>query len=305
MNRSRLGLFTVALTGALALSACGGGSDADPLSNDATKAPSDTIIVGSADFPENNVIAQIYAGALTAKGVKVSSKLNIGSREAYLPGLTDGSIDVIPEYTGNLLLNYDPKAEQSTADDVYTALKAKLPSGLTLLEKSGAQDSDTYTVSKETAAKYGLKSIKDLAPHAKDLTLGGANTLQTRPYGVPGLKEKYGVTFKSFKVLDPGGPLTIKALKSGTVDVADVFSTDVNIVNNGWVSLQDPEEMIPAQSVTPLINKAKVTPTVSDALNAVSAKLTTQALLDMNKQISDGADPSTVAKDWLSKNGLS
>lgn len=305
MNRSRFGLLTIAVTGALALSACGGGGDENPLSNDATKAPSDTIVVGSADFTENNIIAQIYAGALEAKGVKVSTKLNIGSREAYLPGLTDGSIDVIPEYTGNLLLNYDPKATQSAAEDVYTALKSKLPAELILLEKSPAQDADTYTVTKDTATKYSLTTIKDLAPVAKNLTLGGANTLKTRSYGVPGLKEKYGVTFKSFKTLDPGGPLTIKALKSGAVDVADVFSTDVNIANNNWVVLQDPEEMIPAQSVTPLINKAKASDTVSAALNAVSAKLTTEGLLDLNKKAADGADPSTVAKDWLTQNGLS
>ena len=131
-----------------------------------TAAQGQSIIVGSANFPENVTVAEIYAQALQAQGATVTTKLNIGSRETYLPGLQDGSIDVIPEYTGALLQNYDKEAAQSSADDVYGALAGVLPSGLQVLDKSAAEDKDAIVVTKETASKYNLTSIADLAKAA-------------------------------------------------------------------------------------------------------------------------------------------
>src|SRR3954471_6615710 len=126
MNRTRLVLATALVTSALALSACGSGGD--PLATpSATQAPSDTIVVGSADFAENALLAEIYAGALEAKGVKVTKKLNIGSRETYIPGLEDGSIDLIPEYSGVLLQYFKKDATEVSSDDVYAALPAAVP----------------------------------------------------------------------------------------------------------------------------------------------------------------------------------
>jgi osmoprotectant transport system substrate-binding protein len=305
MKRTRLAMASAAVaTSALALTACGGGSD--PLAAPSeSKAASDTIVVGSANFPENVLLANIYAGALAAKGVKVSTKLNIGSREVYVPALQDGSIDLIPDYTGNLLTYIDKTATQVTSDDVYAALQTKLPAGLTVLNQSTAEDKDAVVVTKETADKYKLKSIGDLAPVGKNIVLGGPPEWKTRPTGVPGLKAKYGITFKSFKSLDAGGPLTINALKSGQVQAGDVFTTDPNILNNGWVALEDPKSLFAAQNVVPLINKSKATATVSDALNAVSAKLTTPVLADLVKQVvADKKDPETVAKDFLTSSGL-
>jgi len=307
MRPNRVILASVATVAALALTACGGGGDNNPLSTgSAPAAPSDTIVVGSANFPESTLLAQIYAGALTAKGVKVSTKLNIGSRETYIPGLQDGSIDLIPEYSGVLLQYFDKNATQVTSDDVYAALKTKVPAKLTVLDQSTAEDKDSITVTKQTADRYNLKSIADLQPVAGQLTLGGPPEWKTRQTGEPGLKAKYNVTFKEFKSLDAGGPLTINALKNGSIQAADVFTTDPNIVANGWVALEDPKFLFAAQNVLPLINKAKASQTVSDALNAVSAKLTTEVLLDLDKQvILDKKDPAEVAKSFLSSNGLS
>jgi osmoprotectant transport system substrate-binding protein len=304
MKRTRLSLATVATVAALALTACGGGDD--PLSSgNSSAAPTDTIAVGSANFSESALIAQIYAGALTAKGVKVTTKLNIGSRETYIPGLQDGSIDLVPEYSGVLLQYFDKSATQVSSDDVYAALKTKVPAKLTVLDQSTAEDKDSVTVTKETAAKYNLKSIADLQPVAGQLTLGGPSEWKTRQTGAPGLKAKYNVVFKDFKALDAGGPLTINALKNGSIQAGDVFTTDPNIVANGWVALEDPKNLFAAQNVLPLINKAKASQQVTDALNAVSAKLTTQTLLDLDKQvITDKKDPATVAKSFLSSNGL-
>ena len=294
-------------TAALALTACGG-SGSDPLatSGDSSPAASDTIVVGSANFQENQLLAEIYAGALTAKGVKVEKKLNIGSRETYIPGLEDGSIDLIPEYSGVLLQYFKKDATEVSSDDVFSALKTAVPAKLTVLDQSAAEDKDAVVVTSETAQKYNLKSIGDLAPVGSKIVLGGPSEWKTRPTGVPGLKSKYGITFKSFKALDAGGPLTINALKKGTIQAGNIFSTDPNIPANNWVQLEDPKNLFAAQNVLPLINKAKANSTVTAALNAVSSKLTTPVLADLVKQVVlDKKDPETVAKDFLTQNSLS
>jgi osmoprotectant transport system substrate-binding protein len=313
MNKVRAlaGLATIAL---LSLAACG--SSSNPVGSGSTSAAAGSasgsasggggaITVGSANFPENALLAEIYAGALQAKGVQVTTKLNIGSREAYIPGLKDGSIDLIPEYTGNLLAYFDKTATAVSSADVYAALPKALPSTLKVLDQSQAEDKDAIVVTKETVAKYKLTSIADLAPVAKDLVLGGPPEFQTRTDGIPGLQSKYGVTFKQFKKLDTGGPLTVAALKNGQVQAADLFTTDPSIVADGFVALADPKSLYTAQNVVPLINAAKASAPVAAALNAVSAKLDTAALTTLVAQVvTDKKDPATVASTWLKANGL-
>ncbi len=300
-------ILAAAAVGVLALTGCGGGGD--PLTED-TEAPQksggDTIAVGSANFPEAVLLGEIYAGALEAKGVKVQKKLNIGAREAYIKGLEDGSIDLVPEYTGNLLQYFDDKASATKPDEVYTALQSAVPADLTVLEMSSAEDKDAVVVTKETADEYGLKEIGDLAPHAKDLVLGGPPEWKTRQSGVPGLKEVYGLQFKTFSTLDIAGPVTVAALKGGRVDAANLFTTQSAISQNGFVVLDDPKLLFTAQNVVPLLVKSKASDTVSEALNGVSAKLDTEQLRDLVAQVEvDKKNASTVAGDWLSENGLS
>ena len=306
------GLAALAL---LALTACGGSSNpvatesasaaASGASSGASGSGAGALTIGSANFQENVLLAEIYASALQAKGVTVTKKLNIGSRETYIPGLKDGSIDLIPEYSGVLLQYFDKGATAVTSAEVYTALAKAVPANLTVLEQSKAEDKDAIVVSSQTAAKYKLTSIADLAPVAKDLVLGGPPEFKTRVDGVPGLASKYGVTFKEFKALDAGGPLTINALKSGQVQAADIFTTDPSIVVNGFVVLQDPKSLYTAQNVLPLINKAKVTPAITAALNGVSAKLDTKTLTDLVAQVvTDKKEPADVASAWLKTNGL-
>jgi glycine betaine/choline ABC-type transport system substrate-binding protein len=128
-----------------------------------TQAAGQSLTVGSANFQENVILANIYAQALQAQGATVSTQLNIGSRETYMPGLQDGSIDVIPEYTGVLLQFFDETATATSPEDVYAALPAVLPSGLVVLDQSQAEDKDAIVVTQETADQYGLTSITDLA----------------------------------------------------------------------------------------------------------------------------------------------
>jgi osmoprotectant transport system substrate-binding protein len=304
--------LTVAAAGAglLLVTACG--SSSDPTSNppaggggSSSAAPTDTIVVGSANFQENVVLANIYAGALKAKGVKVTTKLNIGSRETYIPAVKDGSIDLIPEYSGVLLQYFDKGATAVSATDVYAALQAATPAPLTVLTQSAAEDKDAIVVTKETAAKYNLKSIADLAAVASKLTLGAPPEFQTRTDGIPGLQKTYGVKFKTFKKLDAGGPLTQNALKNGQIDAGDIFTTDPLIDKNGWVVLEDPKNLYTAQNVLPLINSSKASPAVKSSLNAVSAKLTTDDLVKLNEQVSlEKQNAETVAQKWLSDAGL-
>jgi osmoprotectant transport system substrate-binding protein len=309
LDMTSIRALTAAAVGAglLLVTACG--SSSDPTSNapggGGSTAPTDTIVVGSANFQENVVLANIYAGALKAKGVKVSTKLNIGSRETYIPAVKDGSIDLIPEYSGVLLSYFDKNATAVSATDVYAALQKVTPQPLTVLTQSAAEDKDAIVVTKETAAKYNLKSIADLAAVANKLTLGAPPEFQIRPDGVPGLQKTYGVKFKTFKKLDAGGPLTQNALKNGQIDAGDIFTTDPLIAKNGWVVLEDPKNLYTAQNVLPLINSSKASATVKSALDAVSAKLTTDDLVKLNEQVSlEKQNAETVAQKWLADAGL-
>jgi len=310
MRTSLIARTTAAMAGlALALTACGGGGD--PLSSGSSQtsggaAASDTIVVGSANFVESQILAEIYAQALAAKGVTVEKRLNIGSREAYIPGLEDGSIDLIPEYTGVLLQYFDKSATATEPEAVYTALQAALPSNLIVLDKSTAEDKDAVVVTSETAAQLNLRSLDDIAAQCPNMVFGGAPEFQTRPDGIPGLQATYNCTFKEYRSLDAGGPLTVAALKNGDVQAANLFTTQSAIQANDFVALEDPKNNFAAQNVVPLINKQKANDTVRSTLNAISAKLTTESLLALNVEADSDAKPSpeTVAKNWLSQNGL-
>ena len=338
MNRTRATAVIAAFAaGTLALTACGSsstGAAAGSSSSAATSASSaaasggssapsssaassgsssasapggggtDSVVIGSANFAESVLIADIYEGALTAKGVKVTQKPKIGSREVYIPALKDGSIDLIPEYSGTLLSYFDKNATAVSSEDVYKALPAAIGSDLKVLDQSQAQDKDSITVSQATADKYKLKSIADLKETAGDLILGAGPEFKTRSDGVPGLKAKYGVAFGTFKTLDSGGPLTVAGLKNGQVDAADLFTTDPAIEANKFVVLEDPQNLYNAQNVLPLINAKKASATVTGALNAVSAKLTTEILLDLNSKVASGTDAAAVAKAWLQEQKL-
>jgi osmoprotectant transport system substrate-binding protein len=305
MKRKRMALGAVIAAALALVAACGGGNPTTANPGGSSGASGGSIVVGSANFQENVLLAEIYAEALKAKGVSVTTKLNIGSREAYIPGLEDGSIDLIPEYSGVLLQFFDKTATAVSSADVFAALEKAVPAKLTVLAQSSAEDKDAICVSKDVAAKYNLKSIADLAPVASKLTLGGPPEFKTRPDGVPGLKKNYNVVFGSYKTLDAGGPLTINALKNGQIDAGDVFTTDPSIPANGFVCLADPKFDFKAQNVLPLINKAKATNTVQTTLNAVSAKLNTETLIALlTKVVSDKQDPTAVAQAWLSSVGL-
>lgn len=292
------------------LAGCSSSSDAkpdNPLTND--KASGGTVVVGSNNFSESILIADIYGEALKAKGIKVAYKPNIGSRETTYGMLKNGSITVLPEYNGALLAYLDQHAAPKTLAATTAAVNAKLDSKLTLLDPAPAQDKDSVTVNQETAQKYhltGTSSIADLKDVAGDLVIGGSPEFQTRQQGLLGLKSVYGLQFSSFKALDAGGTLTEAALQKNTVQAADIFTTDATISKEKFVVLQDPKNLFGFENVQPLVYKSGLSQQGVDALNAVSAKLDTPALLDLDTQVQiTNKDPLDVAKAWLKSAGLS
>lgn len=265
------------------------------------------ITVGSANFPENVVLAEVYAGALAAKDFEVSKQLNIGAREALFPALERGEITVVPEYSG-ALLSYLTKgqAEAKEITEQVTAIQEELPEGLTVLEPSSAEDKDTITCNKQTVDEFGLSSIEDLAEVGDQITLGGPPELRDREgFGLRGLKRVYDVEFRKFQPLDVAGPLTVAALKDNKVQCANLFSTQSAIPENGFITLEDPRGLVEAEAVIPLISEEAATQEVTDTLNAVSEALNTENLKELVRRVEiDKDDADSVASDFLSENGL-
>ncbi|SDB80813.1 osmoprotectant transport system substrate-binding protein [Raineyella antarctica] len=274
-----------------------------------SSAAAGTIKVGSANFPESEIIAEAYAQALEAKGVTVERHMQIGARDIYIAALKDGSVDLVPEYTGNLLQYLDPKTTAKTPEEVNAALAKASPQGFTTLTPAPAEDKDSYNVTKQFSDQNGITSLADLSKFQGQLKVGGNPELAQRPYGPKGLTDVYGVpagkiTFTA--ISDAGGPLTVKALKDGSVDMADIYSTTPAITDNGFVTLSDPKNMIMSQNVVPMISDKVASADVKKTLDSVSAALTTNDLLAMNarNQGSEKASPAKIAGDWLKEKKL-
>ncbi|MGI5144011.1 ABC transporter substrate-binding protein [Streptomyces sp. CA-106110] len=264
-----------------------------------------SVTIGSADFPESELLAHLYADAMKARGVRTKIHADIGERAVSMAALKEGSIGAIPEYTGDLLAYLSPASTARSPQDIYARLRqAAGAQGLTVTAYAPAQDADTVTVTKATADTYHLTSIGDLKSVAHRLTFGAPAPTRTLPYGLPGLKSVYGVTFRQFVPLAPTGTITQNALRGGTVDAADIFSTDPSVSRYGFVPLKDPKHIFAAQNVAPLFRRDVLTQPMADACDAVSAKLTTTALAKLDSQVADGASPDAVATRWLTATGL-
>jgi osmoprotectant transport system substrate-binding protein len=305
MRRIRLGSVAVAACLALLLAACGGGDDA--LEGGTQPNEQSSVTVGSTNFSEQLLLAQMYAAVLEKAGVDVQVRPNLGAREVVFPALEKGEIDLLPEYNGSVLTFLDTEAAQTTAEEVNTALTPLLDAkGLVALEQSPAEDKDGLAVTKETADRLGLAKVSDLKGKASQLVIGGPPELETRPAGIPGLKRVYGIEdFKEFKALDAGGPLTVAALKQGDIDVGRVFTSQGVIAEEGWVVLEEDKPLQPAQNIVPIGRKDAMTEQVTSALNALAPKITTEELAKLNKLVDvDKQDPEKVANDWLTQQGL-
>ncbi|WP_174567722.1 ABC transporter substrate-binding protein [Nocardia altamirensis] len=287
------------------LSACG---NSDPLASKGDCA-GEGLIVGSANFPESETVANIYAEVLRVNGFKVDTKLNIGSREAYVPAVRECAISVIPEYTGNLLQYLDKNATATSAAEVDSALATALGADLAIGTPAPGEDSDAVVVTRATADRWNLKSIADLAAHAAEVKFGAPAEFQERAGGLPGLKKNYNLDIAAnnfVPIADGGGPATVRALVDGQVTAADIFTTSPAITQNNLVVLEDPKHNFPAQNVVPLLNAAKKSDKVLAALNVASAKLTTAELIKLNEAVSGASktEPKAAAVAWVNAQGL-
>ena len=267
----------------------------------------DTLVVGSTNFPEQLILANMYEDILEARGiVDVETRLNLGSREIVFPALRNSEIEALPEYTGALLAYLTSGETQArTPENVLAELRDALPAPIVALDPSPAQDKDALVVRSETAETYNLTTVSDLADAAGELVVGGPPEMKTREAGLPGLKDVYGIEFKEFLSLDAGGPLTKNALKNGDIDVARMFTTQGAIDENGWITLEDDKNHIPAQNLVPVIREEALTPEIEAALNELSAALSTEALTGLNAKVGvEKMDPEAVAEEWLEAEGL-
>jgi osmoprotectant transport system substrate-binding protein len=266
----------------------------------------ESLVIGSANFPENTILADIYGQALADNGFTISYKPNIGARAAYYAALKDGEINFVPEYSGSILDFLDDSATANTPSDVKAALDKALPSNLKALTPSKAADSDSLNVTADFAKKNNLKSIGDLK-NVADVTLAANPEFQTRPDGIKGLQTVYGLDNIKFQAInDSGGPATLAALTGGQVQVADIYSTTPSIITSKLVTLTDPKSLFASQEIVPILTKSKVNAKLTSVVNKVSAALTTKDLIQLNIQVSGSAktDPAVAAKNWLKKANL-
>ena len=305
-RRFALGAALLAL--AMLLGACGSGGSEDNAGSGGGNENKGTITVGvSGNFAENQIVAEMYAQVLENAGYTVKRQLELGTREISDPALFSGRIDVKPEYLAYELLKLDPKAEdtsdpQAAADALRPLLEEK---GVELLDYTQANDTNAFVVTQETADRLGVSTMSDLAASAGQLTLGAPPDCKTNALCLPGLKDTYGIEFKEYKPLDVGGPRTVAAVKSGAVDVGELFSTDAAIAENDFVTLEDDKQLQAAGQIAPVIRDSKNNAEITNLLNQVSAKLTTENVTELVAKVTvDQEDPAEVAEEFLRENGL-
>jgi osmoprotectant transport system substrate-binding protein len=297
--------FILLAAAAAAVPVVGCGANQDPLapasgSPDTTGGGAGPVVVGSANFTESMVLAELYAQAMAAKGIEASTKHGIGSREVYLRALRDGSIQAVPEYSGNLLQYLDPENPAAKPEDIEAALAEEVGPDLAVLTAAEAANQDVYCVTRAYAEEHQLTSLADLAKVAPDAILGGPGELKNRAYGPPGLAAIYRVEFKEFRTYDSLA-VKVKDLTDGTIQVATFFTTDAAIADNDLVMLSDPEMMILPQQVIPLVRAdVKANTEAVAAVDAVQGVLTTPDLTAMNKRVdTDRLSPAEAAGEWL------
>ncbi len=273
-----------------------------------SSASSPTITIGSTNFPEQVIVANLYSDVLKHAGFTTNVRADLGTRTAVEPALAHGSLDLYPDYAGSLLVFLEPKdtAQATQLSTDLPALKAALaPQGATVLTPAPATDVNVFAVTKATATKYHLTTLSSLAPVASKLAFGAPAECPTYAYCLLGLEKVYGLHFKSFVSTDEAGPITVAYLKNGKVGVAEFFSSDGAISENGFVELVDNKHLQPADHLIPVIRKSVDTAAVSAALNGLDAKLTETQLANMDTDVSvDHDDPTTVAAQWLKSQGL-
>ena len=289
----RHGAAAVVIACALALvllPACGDDGEPPVVSG---RLDDDVVTVGSFDFPESVLLAELYSQALEQSGFDVRRAFELGPRELVAPALAQGLVEVVPEYSG-------------TAAQFLRV--GSPPAPVAPLEPAPAEDANAIVVTRETARRLDLHTVSDLADRARTLTFGGPPECPSRPLCLPGLRRTYGLRFEEFVRLDTGGPVTRQALRDGAVDVALLFSSDPSLGGGAdLVELVDDRDLQPNENITPLVHREVLDrfAGLADALDEVSEHLTTDDLRTLNARMAaDERMVSRIASAWLEAEGL-
>jgi osmoprotectant transport system substrate-binding protein len=270
----------------------------------------DAITVGSFDFPESVLLAELYSRALEAHGYHVERAFGLGAREFVAPALSAGLIELLPEYAGTAVTFRSLGSVQPSADPATTheqLVDAFAGSEITVLAAAPAEDANTFVVTPATARSHGLVRLSDLAAVAGDFTFGGPPECSQRPLCLIGLQRRYGVRFDEVVSLDAGGPATRQALDVGTVDVGLLFTTDPALAE--YVRLTDDLGLQPAENVTPLLRREveeRWGAEVVEVIDGVSRRLDTDALRRLNAADAEhpgSDDVAAITGSWLRSQG--
>jgi osmoprotectant transport system substrate-binding protein len=317
-------LLLGAALAAVALTACGdgGGTAASRISADPSAAgealPTDggsgEVVIASANFPENQILAEVYQQALAGAGYDASVK-PLTTRPNILPAVESDDIQVEPDYVGSLteFLNKDkngpdaPMVASGDLDATYAkAQELAAEKGLTVLEPSPAQDQNAFAVTREFSEKNDVTKLSDLSDFDGPLVLGGTPECKTYSLCQPGLEKTYGITFTGFEQTDLGGTLSVSKLKSGTVQIGEFLSSDGGVKANDFVVLEDDKMLQAVDNIVPVISKSVAgDELLRDILERVSAAMTTEDLIALNASVSiDRKLPAQAATDFLVGKGL-
>jgi osmoprotectant transport system substrate-binding protein len=263
------------------------------------------IVVASFDFPESELLAELYGQALRGRGYPVELVARLGTREVVEPALEQGKVDLVPEYLGTALTFVDEGGLAPSGDPrtTHARLRQALATrGISVAAFAPAEDRNGFVVTGDLARRRHLQRISDLAPLAGRLAFGGPPECRDRPLCLQGLRDRYGLEFARFEAM-PSRQVTAEALETHEIDVGMIETTDASLYKRDLVQLQDDRGLQPAENVVPVVRRQVVDrygPALMRVLDAVSAQLTTPGLSGLNRQVEVGDQPaSAVAAGWL------
>jgi osmoprotectant transport system substrate-binding protein len=264
------------------------------------------IQLASFDFPESEILGELYGQALRQHGFPVEQVIQLGAREVVEPALEQGKVDMVPEYLGSALNFLNDRDRVATSDPALTHARleqAFAPRGVSVLAYAPAQDHNGFVVSGDLARRHNLQTVSDLAPLASQLSFGGPPECPQRPLCLKGLQDLYKLRFARFEAM-PSRAVTAAALDTGEIDVGMIDTTDPNLVKPGadLVLLEDDRRLQPAENVVPVVRRELLDvygPPLVRLCNAVSAQLTTAELTRLNLQVADGQPAAEAASGWL------
>jgi osmoprotectant transport system substrate-binding protein len=304
--RHRPSLRLAAAGAALALlaTACGNGNGDGDTAAETDIPDGPTIDVASFNFPESEILGEIYAQALEDAGYPVERSLNLGARELIYPDLLEGELSLVPEYLGSALVVW---FEQDPPEDVDGGLEALReafePEGVSVLEPAPAENNQAFVVTSAFADEQGLSTLGDLAD-AGSITFAGPPECEGRDTCYQGLVDTYDLANVAFESIQEAAA-RLAALESGDAEMILLFSTDAPLAGDELVILEDDQGMLPPENITPVV-RTEVLDAYSDdlteLLDRITAGLSTDALQQMNAEASEGRSAAEIASDWLADN---